>query len=605
MRERALWRVGPYLRPHKKRIGFIAGSAMLSIGAQLTIPLIAKAAIDGPITDGDKQGLVPLFLLAVVLGLFELSLTYRRRLALARLATTVETELRDDFYEQLQRLEIGFHDRWQSGQLLSRANSDISLIRRFAAFGAIFLLVIVVEVIAIFVLLLNLDVWLGLLTLATAIPVLLLCRRFERSYHVVVRDIQDQTGDLTTMLEESARGIRVIKAFGRADVMFGHYDTKCRELRETELERVRIHTQFIWVLGLIPNLTLAAVLLAGALTVAAGNLTVGGLVAFVSYLLILVFPIEELAWILAMAEEAETAAGRVWEVFDTEPLIADRPDATTLRSARGEVRFDDVHFAYAGSPKTVLRGLDLEIHPGETLALVGATGAGKTTVASLLVRLQDTTRGHVTLDGHDVRDLTLRSLRAQVGFAFEEPTLFSASVRENLLIGHPDATEADIEAALAVSQASFAYDLPWGLDTRIGEQGLSLSGGQRQRLALARARSSAGRVCSCSTTRSRRSTCTPKPASRRRCGRSSPTAPRWSSCTARRRSRWRTAPPSSTTGGSWRRARTATCSRRSRATPPSSARPPRSSASRTSRTTGSRESGGRSSGPDGRQGPRG
>jgi ATP-binding cassette subfamily B protein len=468
-------------------MGFIAGSAMLSIGAQLSIPLIAKAAIDGPITDGDKQGLFPLFLLAVVLGLFELSLTYRRRLALARLATTVETELRDDFYEQLQRLEVGFHDRWQSGQLLSRANSDISLIRRFAAFGAIFLLVIVVEVIAIFVLLVSLDLWLGLLVIATAIPVLLLCRRFERNYHVVVRDIQDQTGDLTTMLEESARGIRVIKAFGRADVMFRQYDTKCRELRTTELERVRIHTQFIWVLGLIPNLTLAAVLLAGAVTVAAGNLTVGGLVAFVSYLLILVFPIEELAWILAMAEEAETAAGRVWEVFDTEPLIADRPNATTRPSARGEVRFENVHFSYPGTHKTVLRGLDLEINPGETLALVGATGAGKTTVASLLVRLQDTTHGRVTLDGHDVRDLTLRSLRAQVGFAFEEPTLFSASVRENLLIGHPDATEADIEGALEIAQATFAYDLPWGLDTRIGEQGLSLSGGQRQRLALARA----------------------------------------------------------------------------------------------------------------------
>ena len=487
MRERALLRVGPYLRPHKLRIGFIAVSAMLSIGAQLTIPLIAKAAIDGPIADHDKQGLVPLFLLAVGLGLFELALTYRRRLSLARLATTVETELRDDFYEQLQRLEVGFHDRWQSGQLLSRANSDISLIRRFAAFGAIFLLIITFEVIAIFALLIHLDVWLGLLTLLTAIPVLLLCRRFERSYHVVVRDIQDQTGDLTTMLEEAARGIRVIKAFGRARVMYDRYDERCRELRETELERVRVHTQFIWVLGLIPNLTLAGVLLAGAFAVSAGHLTVGGLVAFVSYLLILVFPIEELAWILAMAEEAETAAGRVWEVFDTEPLIADRPGASILAPARGEVRFEDVTFTYPGTDKTVLRGLDLEIHPGETLALVGATGAGKTTVASLLVRLQDTTSGRVTLDGHDIRDVTLRSLRAQIGFAFEEPTLFSASVRENLLIGHPDATEADIEAALAVAQASFAYDLPWGLDTRIGEQGLSLSGGQRQRLALARA----------------------------------------------------------------------------------------------------------------------
>jgi ATP-binding cassette subfamily B protein len=486
VRERALWRVGPYLRPHTRRIGFIAGSAMLSIGAQLAIPLIAKAAIDGPIHDGDKRGLIPLFALAVVLGLFELSLTYPRRLTLAKVSTSVETDLRDDFYEQLQRLEVGFHDRWQSGQLLSRAGSDISLIRRFAAFGAIFLLIIIVEVLAIFALLLSLDVPLGLLTIATAIPVLVLCRRFERTYHVVVRDIQDQTGDLTTMLEEAARGIRVLKSFGRGDEMFKRYDERCRQLRETELERVKIHTQFIWVLGLIPNLTLAAVLLAGALAVSSGALTVGGLVAFVSYLLILVFPIEELAWILAMAEEAETAAGRVWEVFDTEPFIADRPNAATLVRAEGEVRFDNVHFAYPGSERSVLRGLDLAIHPGETLALVGATGAGKTTVATLLVRLHDATSGRVTLDGHDVRDLTLRSLRAQVGFAFEEPTLFSASVRENLLIGYPDATEAEIEAALEVAQASFAFDLPWGLDTRIGEQGLSLSGGQRQRLALAR-----------------------------------------------------------------------------------------------------------------------
>ncbi len=494
MRERALWRVGPYLRPHKKRIGFIAGSALLSIGAQLSIPLIAKAAIDGPIQDGNKRGLLALFALAVVLGFFELSLTYPRRLALAHVATSVETELRDDFYEHLQRLEVGFHDRWQSGQLLSRAGSDISLIRRFAAFGAIFLLVIVVEVIAIFALLLHLYLPLGLLTIATAIPVLVLCRRFERNYHGVVREIQDQTGDLTTMLEEAARGIRVLKSFGRGDEMFRRYDERCRQLRETELTRVKIHTQFIWVLGLIPNLTLAAVLLAGALAVSSGALTVGGLVAFVSYLLILVFPIEELAWILAMAEEAETAAGRVWEVFDTAPLIADRPDAVTLVRADGEVRFDNVMFSYPESERTVLRGLDLAIHPGETLALVGATGAGKTTVATLLTRLHDVTAGRVTLDGHDVRDLTLRSLRAQIGFAFEEPTLFSASVRENLLIGHPDATEADIEVALAVAQASFAYDLPWGLDTRIGEQGLSLSGGQRQRLALARAIVSRPRV---------------------------------------------------------------------------------------------------------------
>jgi len=487
VRERALWRVLPYLRPHKKWLAFIAGSAVVSVGAQLAVPLIAEAAIDGPIRHGNKRGLVPLLVLALVLALVELSLTYRRRLALAQVATSVETELRDDFYSQLQRLDVGFHDRWQSGQLLSRANSDISLIRRFAAFGAIFLVIVIFEVIAIFALLLHLDVRLGLLTIATAVPVLILCRRFERRYHAVVRDIQDQTGDLTTMIEEAARGIRVIKAFGRSDEMFRRYDERCRQLRETEMERVRVHTRFIWVLGLIPNLTLAAVLLGGALAVSWGSLSVGGLVAFVSYLLILVFPIEELGWILAMAEEAETAAGRVWEVFDTEPLIADRTGATALARARGEIRLERVHFVYPGTDKTVLRGVDLAIQPGETLALVGATGAGKTTLATLLARLYDPAGGRVTLDGHDLRDLTLRCVRGHIGFAFEEATLFSASVRENLLIGFPDATDADIEHALAVAQATFAYDLPWGLDTRIGEQGLSLSGGQRQRIGLARA----------------------------------------------------------------------------------------------------------------------
>jgi ATP-binding cassette, subfamily B, bacterial len=487
VRERALWRVLPYLRPHKKRLAFIAGSAVVSVGAQLAVPLIAEAAIDGPIQDGNKRGLVPLLVLAVALAILELSLTYRRRLALSRVATSVETKLRDDFYAQLQRLDVGFHDRWQSGQLLSRANSDISLIRRFAAFGAIFLVIVILEVIVIFALLLHLDMRLGLLTIATAVPVVVLCRRFERRYHTVVRDIQDQTGDLTTMIEEAARGIRVIKAFGRSDEMFSRYDARCRQLRDTEMERVRVHTRFIWVLGLIPNLTLAAVLLGGAFAVSWGSLSVGGLVAFVSYLLILVFPIEELAWILAMAEEAETAAGRVWEVFDTEPLIADRASAATLAHARGEIRFESVQFVYPGTDKIILRGVDLAIQPGETLALVGATGAGKTTIATLLTRLYDPAGGRVTLDGHDLRDLTLRSLRAHIGFAFEEATLFSASVRENLLIGFPDAANADIEHALAVAQATFAYDLPWGLDTRIGEQGLSLSGGQRQRIGLARA----------------------------------------------------------------------------------------------------------------------
>lgn len=453
----------------------------------LSIPLLAKAIIDGPISRGDRSGVVPLAAVAAALALVEIALTYRRRVALAEIATDVETRLRDQLYAKLQALDVGFHDTWQSGQLLSRATSDIATMRRFAAFGAIFFVIISAQVLAIFVLLLRLHVPLAVLVMVATVPILELCRRFEREYHDVVRQVQDQTGDIATTIEEGAKGIRVLKAFGRAREAYAGYDERCRTLHDTQMARIRIHTKFVWVLGLIPNLTLTAILLAGALAVGRGSLTIGGLVAFVSYLLILVWPIDALGWILAMAQEAETAAGRVWEVFDTPPAIADAPGAHRIEVARGEVRFDDVHFRYPGIGRTVLAGVDLSIRPGETLALVGATGSGKTTLATLLARLHDPTEGGITLDGTDLRDLTVPSLRRQIGFGFEEPTLFSASVRENLLIGKPDATDDEIDEALRITQATFAHDLPWGLDTRIGEQGLSLSGGQRQRLALARA----------------------------------------------------------------------------------------------------------------------
>jgi ATP-binding cassette subfamily B protein len=303
----------------------------------------------------------------------------------------------------------------------------------------------------------------------------------------IVRRIQDQTGDLTTSIEEGAKGVRIIKAFGRWREVHAAYAAECQRIHDTQIDRIRLHTKFVWVLGIIPNLTLTGVLLAGVLAVGSGSLSLGGLVAFVSYVLMLVFPLDMLGWTMALAGEAESAAERVYEVFDTVPAIDDRPGAIELDDVRGAVRFEGVRFAYEGSEKTALEEVTLAVAPGETIALVGATGSGKTTVATLLTRLYDPTEGRITLDGHDLRDLKVTSLRRHVGFAFEDPTLFSASVRENLLMGKPDATEEEILTALHVAQAGFALDLPWGLDTRIGEQGMSLSGGQRQRLALARA----------------------------------------------------------------------------------------------------------------------
>jgi ATP-binding cassette subfamily B protein len=357
-----------------------------------------------------------------------------------------------------------------------------------------FFVILAGQMLVTFGLLFRLHALMAVMTMVAITPIIELCRRFARDYHQVVRDIQDQSGDLTTTIEEASKGIRVVKAFGRSKEMFERYDQQCGSLYDTHLWRVRLHTKFVWALSLIPNLTLTVVLLVGALAVGRGSLTIGGLVAFVAYVLTLVWPVDGLGWIFAMGQEAETAAARVWEVFDTPPAIADRDDAHVMERAAGELRFEDVHFRYPAGERTVLRGVTLTIRPGETIALVGATGAGKTTLATLMARLHDPTSGRITLDGYDLRDLTVRSLRGQIGFAFEEPTLFSASVRENLLIGKPDATDDEVAEALRIAQANFAFDLPWGLDTRIGEQGLSLSGGQRQRLALARALISRPRV---------------------------------------------------------------------------------------------------------------
>ena len=487
LRSRALWRTRPYLAPYRPHIIYIVISSIISSAGLVAVPLIVKQVIDGPVADGDRDAILRWSLLVAAIALIEVFLAFGRRVLLTVLSTGLETNLRDDLYAQLQRLDVGFHYRWQSGQLLSRAMTDLSVMRRFIGFGAIFFVLILVQVGAIFVILLGLHTPLALLTLGSGIPVLILCHRFQQRYMVIVRGIQDQTGDLTTTIEEGAKGIRVLKAFGRGDVSFARYQAEAQRIHDTQMTRIGLHTRFVWVLALIPNLSLCIVLLAGVLAVGSGSLSLGGLVAFVSYVLMLTFPLEILAWIMALAGEAESAAVRLYEVFDTVPTIDDRPGALTLEEARGDIRFEGVSFRYEGSERTVLTDIDLEVSAGEAIAVVGATGSGKTTLVMLLTRLYDPTAGRITLDGHDLRDLTVNSLRRHVGFAFEEPSLFSASVRENLLMGKPDATEAEVLGALEVAQASFALDLPWGLDTRIGEQGLSLSGGQRQRLALARA----------------------------------------------------------------------------------------------------------------------
>lgn len=487
MRNAALWRVKPYLRPYVGQMVLMTALGLAGLGAGTVVPFVVKGVIDGPLARGERRGIVLLALCALALGLFESLAAFSRRYTAGNVSLGLETRLRNDLYAHLQRLPVSFHDEWQSGQLLSRAMSDCRLIRRFFGFGLVFFVVNLVTFAVVVTMMFRLNVLLACVTLVSAVPLALLSRRFESDYLIVSRKVQDQDGDLTTLIEEGATGIRTIKSFGRRRLVHREFLAQAQTLHDTSMEQVRLRARFWALIDMIPNLTLVVILLGGAIAVGDGRLTIGGLVAFVSLLILLVWPIESLGEILALAEEASSAADRIYEVFDTPPAIDDKPDAIDLPTCDGAVRFETVSFRYGDDGPWILRDVDLEITPGETLALVGVTGAGKTTLVSLVPRLYDVTTGRITLDGHDIRDVAVSSLRRHVGVAFEDPILFSASVRENLLLGHPDATDEEIDIALRTAQADFVHDLPWGLETRVGEQGLSLSGGQRQRLALARA----------------------------------------------------------------------------------------------------------------------
>ncbi|WP_066946796.1 ABC transporter ATP-binding protein [Microtetraspora fusca] len=481
----SLWRLKSYLRPYAWPVVLMWTASVLGIAAAILTPLVGKEIIDGPVAHGDQDALLPLGLLALALGVAEALLTFLRRWSQAGPVLGLETAIRDDLYRHLQRLPMRFHDEWQSGQLLSRATTDLSTIRRFLGFGVLFLVMNVLQLTTVTVVLLRMYWPLGLLVAGSAIPVVILSNRFEKRYIRISRQLQDEQGDLATFVEESALGVRTIKAFGRRRHVAATYDGLAGKVYRSSLAKVRLSSRFFTFLEVVPNVTLAMVLLLGALAVGGGWLTLGTLVAFTTLVLQLVWPVTSLGYILAMGQEAMTSADRVVEVLDTVPEIVG--GAQLVAAPRGHLRFEGVGFRFPGAERPVLHDVWLEVEPGETIAVVGATGSGKTTLTALVPRLVDVTAGRVTVDGHDVRDLSLPSLRSVVATAFEEPTLFSMSVRENLTLGRGDATDEEIRAALEIAQATFAYDLPWGLDTRIGEQGMSLSGGQRQRLALARA----------------------------------------------------------------------------------------------------------------------
>jgi ATP-binding cassette, subfamily B, bacterial len=493
----ALWRLRGYLKPFRVQMILMLAAAIGAVTAEIMIPLLTKSVIDGAIAHGARRLLIPLALAAIGLGVAEAVLNMIRRWIQGGAVASMEKTIRDDMYAHLQRLQASFHDNWQTGQLLSRATTDLSSIRRFAGFGLIFMVTNVITFAAVVALLIHLNWWLGLVTGAVFTPVIPVCLRFEKRYRVLSRRVQDQQGDLATVVEEAATGIRVLKALGRGPQAAARHDAGAAKVYRTQVEKAGLLGSFWALLDLIPNAVIGIVIVLGAVAVSGHELTLGGLVAFITLALQLVWPVEALGFIIASGQEAATAAQRVLEIFDAQPEItgktqdpsAERSVVRALRPARsrGHLVFDHVTFRYPGAAEPVLRDIVLDLPPGRTVVLTGATGSGKSTLLQLVPRLADATSGSVRLDGTDIRDIPLPRLRAAVGCAFEDATLFSASVRENVMFGAPDADEAAVEAALTAAQARFAYDLPWGLDTRIGEQGMALSGGQRQRIALARA----------------------------------------------------------------------------------------------------------------------
>ncbi len=495
---RVLLRLVPWGRP---ALGKVVTGGFTALGASLlalAVPQVLRGLVNGPLlTEGSRTAVVGAAALILLLGVLEAFLTWCRRALIATPGTGVERVMREAMFVHLLDLPVAFHDRWSGGQLLSRIMSDLGAIRRWMVFGLIMLVVSAATAVIGLGLMIATSWQLGLVYVAGAVPMVWLGFRFREDYKVVARRARDQAGDLATTVEESVHGIRVLKAFGRGDDALEDFVEQAEQLRETEVDKARTLSRVSFALGALPEAALAIALGIGVWEAASGRLTVGALVAFFATAAVVNGPLERLGQLLAMTLDAKSATDRFLEVMDRESEVRDpgTPRHLPPRPADGSrVTFAGVHFRFPGAGQDVLDGVDLELEPGTTTALVGLTGSGKTTLLALVPRLFDVTAGAVLVDGVDVRDLTRQELREAVAVAFEDPILFSASIRENLLLGVPDEVAADparagaiVDEALDVARAGFARTLPQGLATVIGEEGLSLSGGQRQRIALARA----------------------------------------------------------------------------------------------------------------------
>jgi ATP-binding cassette subfamily B protein len=486
---KTLWRLVPFAKKALPRITLGMFAAIAAHLFALAIPQFLQNLVNS-LVSGGLDALLPAVGLILLLGLAEALFVLLRRWLVLTPGTHIEALMRNTLYAKLQDLQVSFHDRWPSGQLLSRAVSDLSLIRRWISFGLVLLIANGLTLAVGMAILFSFSPILGGIFLVVSLPIWVIGFKFEKTYGLLARQSQDQSGDLATRVEEAVHGVRVLKAFGRGGFAAKQFSNQAHELRDTELTKAKAVAKIWLYLIMLPEFAVGLSMLAGIWLVSQGQLSIGALVAFFATAMVLRWPTESLGFLLSMSLEAKTATTRFFEVIDEPDLITEPQNPKTIANPRGRLEFKDVHFRYPDTPADrpdLIDGINLVLEPGESVALIGLTGCGKSTLTALTTRLHEVTSGTIEIDGVDIRDLTRTELRSHIAMAFEDATLFSLSIRENVLLGSPDASEADLEQALEIAQANFAYDLPNGLDTAIGEEGLSLSGGQRQRIALARA----------------------------------------------------------------------------------------------------------------------
>jgi ATP-binding cassette subfamily B protein len=475
-----------FLAPYRREVIGSLVFAWLAMGMTVAIPWLVGNAVDA-IQDGRRPDLLPLALAITGAGVLRLGLTVVRRLIAGRVSVAVEFDLRERVYGHLQALELGFFDRQQTGQLMSRATVDLQSIRFFLGYGLIFLTQNALTITLASVVMFAIKPWLAALALLPVPFVVIGAMRFNRLSRPAVQEVQQRIAELTAEAEESVSGIRIVKAFAREEHMLSRFRHSVNRVFDQNVYSTRLRAFYSPMLGFIPSLGLAVVLYVGGRQVISGNLTLGEFTAFYTYLMMLMGPMRMLGMALGMAQRAVASGNRLFEVLDREPLIASAPGAPPLPDGPGRVELRDVTLRYDGAAPS-LSEVSLDVPAGRTVALVGPTGSGKTSLVGLIARLYDPSEGAVLVDGADVRSVDLASLRHSVAFVADDSFLFSASVAENIAYARPDASRGEIETAARRAQAhEFIASLPDGYETVIGERGLTLSGGQRQRVAIARA----------------------------------------------------------------------------------------------------------------------